>query len=124
MQIRIYYEDTDVGGIVYHSNYINYCERARSEAFFQAGKKLGSNNVHFVVKKIEASYIKPAVLGDLLDVKTSLIELKNASVYVLQEIFRGETKLFEAKILLANVKDGKPTKMSEDDKEFFINKLK
>lgn len=119
MKIRVYYEDTDVGGVVYHSNYIKYCERARSESFFNAGIKLGENGAHYVVKKIEADYIKPAVLGDLLDVTIKILDMKNASVYVQQEIFKNDTKLFSAKILLAYVKNGKPTRMSEEDKKFF-----
>ena len=120
MKIRVYYEDTDAGGIVYHSNYIKYCERARSEMFFDEGVVLGENDAHYVVKKIEANFIKPAKLGDLLDVKTKVLEIKNASLYVEQDIFRDELKLFSAKILLAYVKNGKPAKIGEKDKALFV----
>ena len=76
MKIRIYYEDTDAGGIVYHANYIKYCERARSEMFFGSDVKPFSKDGHFVVSEIRAKFKKPAVLGDLLEVKTSVASLK------------------------------------------------
>jgi acyl-CoA thioester hydrolase len=119
LQIRVYYEDTDAGGVVYHTNYIKYCERARSQMFFDDGKKLGENNCHFVVKNIEAQYFKPAYLGDLINVKSEILELKGASVNVLHTIYRGEEKLFSAKILIVFVSDFKPTKLPEDIREFF-----
>ncbi|MGE4457522.1 MAG: hotdog domain-containing protein, partial [Arcobacteraceae bacterium] len=53
MQIRVYYEDTDTGGVVYHSNYLNFCERARSEAFFRLGMSPELSSGHFVAKRIE-----------------------------------------------------------------------
>lgn len=123
MKIRVYYEDTDVGGVVYHTNYIKYCERARSEMFFDAGIELGENDAHYVVKNIEADFIKPAKLADLLEVKTRVLEIKNASLCVEQSIFKDEIKLFTAKILLAYVKNGRPTKIGEKDKELFNHYL-
>jgi acyl-CoA thioester hydrolase len=122
MQIRIYYEDTDAGGIVYHTNYIKYCERARSQMFYDDGKKLGENNCHFVVKHIEADYFKPATLGDVIDVKTEILQLKGASIDVLHTIYKGEEKLFSAKILIVFVKEGRPLRLTDDMKEFFQKK--
>ncbi len=101
MQIRVYYEDTDVGGVVYHSNYLNFCERARSELFFAAGRSPILSGGHFVAKRIEADYIRSARFGDLLEVRTSLLQTRSASFTMLQEIFRGEEKLFNMKIQLA-----------------------
>lgn len=124
MKIRVYYEDTDAGGIVYHSNYINFCERARSEAFFMVGRMPVLEDGHFVAKKLEADYIASARLGDLLEVKTSLIELKNASFTLLQEIFRDDEKLFSMKITLVFVGfDGKMGKIPPSEREF-IKELK
>jgi acyl-CoA thioester hydrolase len=120
MQIRIYYEDTDAGGIVYHTNYIKYCERARSQMFYDDGKKLGENNCHFVVKHIEADYFKPAALGDVIDVKTEILQLKGASIDVLHTIYKGEEKLFSAKILIVFVKEGRPLRLTDDMREFFL----
>lgn len=100
MQIRVYYEDTDVGGMVYHSNYLNYCERARSQLFFDAGKSPILNEGHFVAKHINADYIKSAKFADLLEVKTELIALKNASFSLRQSVYREEDMLFTMEIVL------------------------
>ncbi|MDR0408390.1 MAG: YbgC/FadM family acyl-CoA thioesterase [Campylobacteraceae bacterium] len=123
MKIRIYYEDTDAGGVVYHTNYIKYCERARSQMFYDEGKKLGENNCHFVVKKIDAEYFKPAYLGDLLEIKIEILELKGTCANVLHTIYRNEEKLFCAKILIVFVSDFKPTRLPEDIREFFLKKM-
>ena len=80
MKIRIYYEDTDAGGIVYHTNYIKYCERARSEAFFETGLNFTKEGGYFVVSALEAKFLASAVLGDEVVVRTKLIELKKASL--------------------------------------------
>ena len=103
MQIRVYYEDTDMGGVVYHSNYLNFCERARSEAFFQRGFTPVLENGHFVVKKIAANYIASAKLGDMLEVNTQILSTKAASFTMLQTIYREEEKIFEMELLLAYV---------------------
>lgn len=103
MQIRVYYEDTDAGGIVYHSNYLNFCERARSEAFFAKGLMPFGDDGHFVAKHLEADYIMSAKLGDLLEIKNSIVEFKSASFTLLQEIFKEESKLFEMKITLVYI---------------------
>lgn len=119
MQIRVYYEDTDVGGVVYHSNYLNFCERARSQLFFDAGRSPILENGHFVAKHIEADYLKSAKFGDLLEVKTSLLEIKNASFTLLQQVFRDEEKLFDMKIDLVYLNfEGKMTKIPAEEKAF------
>lgn len=84
--VRVFYEDTDCGGIVYHSNYLNFCERARSELFFARGiNPLGE--VGFVVRSIACEFLKTAKLGDLLRIKTKIKEQKSAQITLLQEIF-------------------------------------
>lgn len=119
MIIRVYYEDTDVGGVVYHSNYLNFCERARSQLFFDAGRSPILSGGHFVAKRIEADYIKSAKFGDLLEVKTSLIEIKNVSFRLLQEIFRENEKVFEMHIDLVYIDfAGKMAKIPQEEKEF------
>jgi len=119
MQIRIYYEDTDTGGVVYYANYLKFCERARSEIFFQQGLSPHQDNEFFVVKKVEADYIKAAKFGDLLQVSTKLIEQKNASIQIYHEIFRKEELIFTASIKLAYLKDFKPNKIPEKIFELF-----
>jgi len=114
LKIRVYYEDTDCGGVVYHSIYLNYCERARSELFFQKGLSPHKQNEFFVVKKIEADYIKPALFGDELEVTTNLIKKKNTSLLISQEILRGDEVLFKATVLVAFLKDMKPSRIPQE----------
>jgi len=114
MKIRVYYEDTDLGGIVYHTNYIKYCERARSEVFFQKnmmptlGKESG-----FVVRDIQASFLSTSTLGDLLNVTTKILTLKNSSIVLLQEVWKDEEKLFSMEIVLVYIDKGKPCRIPE-----------
>ncbi|MBD3799485.1 YbgC/FadM family acyl-CoA thioesterase [Sulfuricurvum sp.] len=122
MQIRVYYEDTDVGGVVYHSNYLNFCERARSQIFFDAGRSPILAGGHFVAKHIEADYIKSAKFGDLLEVKTTLIQIKNASFSLLQQVFRDDEKVFEMKIDLVYLDfEGKMAKIPPEEKIFLTS---
>lgn len=119
LKIRVYYEDTDVGGVVYHSNYLNFCERARSQLFFDAGRSPILDSGHFVAKHIEADYLKSAKFGDVVEVKTTLVELKNASFTLLQQVFRGEEELFKMTIVLVYIDfDGNMSKIPSCEKEF------
>ena len=123
MKIRIYYEDTDVGGIVYHTNYIKYCERARSEAFFKAGLNFTKESGYFVVSALEAKFIASAVLGDEIFVRSKVAEFKKASIVVEQEIYKFDDKnaekvLFKATIRLAFMKEDRLAKISDEIKEF------
>lgn len=123
MKIRVYYEDTDCGGIVYHSNYLKFCERARSEFIFQSGVDLFSDEAHFVVSKITANFKKPAKLGDTIEVKTKLLKLNHASMVLAQSIFRDDELLFDAEITVAFLCGEKPSKMSQQAKEIFSKLL-
>jgi len=113
LNIRVYYEDTDVSGNVYHSNYLNYCERARSEIFFSRGESPILEEGHFVVSSISAKFIKSARFGELLTVKTEPIQVRKASLTLLQTIYRDEVKIFEAEVKLAFLDGEKPTKLPE-----------
>lgn len=119
MKIRVYYEDTDCGGIVYHTNFIKFCERARSEVFFSVGKMPCVQDAGFVVRSIKANFYKSAFLGDLLEVKTQILELKKATLILLQEIKRDGEKLFdmEVKLGFVDVKRGKPLLITPEIKE-------
>ena len=112
MKIRIYYDATDAGGIVYHTKYLEFCEQARSEIFF-------SNNIFFenegyVVKNLQANFIKSAKLGDIIEVKTEIKEIKNASLNISQKIYKEDTKIFEVDIKLAYLKNGKISKIPQE----------
>lgn len=113
MKIRVYYEDTDCGGIVYHSNYINFCERARSELFFAKGKSPHDGDEFFVVKRIEADYIKSAKFSDILDIETKVVNKRNSSLTLEQNIYRDEQLLFKALITVVFVIKGKPKRIPQ-----------
>ncbi len=109
MQIRVYYEDTDCGGIVYHANYLKYCERARSEMFFKRKIAPLQDGIGFVVKSMQLDFLAPARLGDILEIKTQVLEQKFTSVALQQTIWRPagkeaeRTKIFQANLVLVCV---------------------
>ena len=120
MQIRVYYEDTDLGGIVYHTNYIKFCERARSEVFFQKGlmPTLGDES-GFVVRHIDANFLSTSTLGDMLTVTSKVLKMKNSSIVLLQEVFKEEVKLFSMQIVLVYIDKGKPCRIPKEFTEIF-----
>jgi acyl-CoA thioester hydrolase len=120
VKIRVYYEDTDAGGIVYHTNYIKYCERARSEIFFERemipseGDESG-----FVVRHIDADFLATSKLGDILRVDSKIETLKSSSMTLLQEVWKKEIKVFSMKVLLVYIDGGKPKRIPVPFKELF-----
>ena len=93
--VRVYYEDVDLGGIVYHSKYLNYCERARSEIFFERGRSPVLGEYHFVVKHIDASFKAPAKFSDMLLVQTEFVKQRRASFTLRQRVVsEGRDRLF------------------------------
>jgi len=114
MKIRVYYEDTDAGGIVYHTNYIKYCERDRSEIFFQKGIMPTTGETSgFVVRELKAGFLATSTLGDTLEVVSKVIIIKNSSLVLLQEIWKEETKVVSMEVLLVFVDKGKPCRIPE-----------
>ena len=102
--LRIYYEDTDLAGIVYYANYLKFIERARSEMLKEANVNqmdLIKRGYFFVVTSLKADYLKPAYFEDSLEVITEVAKVKGASIILQQSIFRSEKLLFEASIRLA-----------------------
>lgn len=100
--VRVYYEDTDAGGVVYHSYYLNYCERARTEWLRSIGVEqtalMEDQKVIFVVHHLEASYLKPAKFNDSLTVKTTITNVSAASIMFDQVIQREDVVLFKATV--------------------------
>jgi len=122
VKIRVYYEDTDAGGIVYHTNYIKYCERARSEIFFQRGMiPSQSDSSGFVVRNLKANFLAISVLGDTLDVTSKILTLKNSSLVLLQEVWKEDLKIFSMEIVLVYLDKGKPQRIPQVFKEVFIS---
>jgi len=118
MKIRVYYEDTDAGGIVYHSQFLNFCERDRSEKFFSDGNSPLSENSGFVVAAVNAKYKAPAKLGDMLEVKTEIISVKNTSLELKQSVYKEDTLLFIMDIKLAFIEDSKVGRLSDAYKAY------
>lgn len=120
MKIRVYYEDTDMGGVVYHSNYLNFCERARSEYFFQQGATPHLEEGEFVAASLQASFKASAKLGDLLDVRTEVLSIKSTSLLLSQSVYRGKELLFEMQIKLGFVKNAKIGRLSDEAQAFLL----
>ena len=123
--MRIYYEDTDCGGIVYNANYMKFCERARSEVFFRAGISFDESS-SFVVTNVNANFIKPAILGDVIEIRSKITTMKRASIVIRQEIYKvgqlnrecDEILLFSCDVSLAFLSGLKATRMSEEMVKF------
>uniref|UniRef100_UPI0026181FAF YbgC/FadM family acyl-CoA thioesterase n=2 Tax=Sulfurovum sp. TaxID=1969726 RepID=UPI0026181FAF len=112
--IRVYYEDTDAGGIVYHSRYINFCERARSEAFFERGMMPGEgSDSGFVVRNINAGFLATSTLGDMLEVNSTILSRKSSSIVLLQEIFKEDIRVFSMEVTLVYIENGRPRRIPE-----------
>lgn len=104
LTIRVYYEDTDLAGIVYYANYLKFIERARSEWVralgIDQGRLRAETGVVFAVRRIEADYLAPARFDDVIEVCTGLRELSGARVVLAQDIRRGEARLFASVVTL------------------------
>ena len=105
--IRIYYEDTDSGGVVYHSNYLKFMERARTEWLrdFEIDQRALKDNLNlmFVVHEIDIKFMRPAVFNDEIEVQTKLEKLGSVKIELEQKIFRSSEILIESKVVVASV---------------------
>ena len=97
LPVRVYYQDTDAGGVVYHSNYLNFMERARYEWLREMGFDIHSlvlvNKVIFMIRSLSIEYFKPALLDDSLQVSVKVKELGRSRLTLCQEVLRGQTLL-------------------------------
>ncbi len=122
MQVRVYYEDTDFTGIVYHANYLRFMERGRTNylrligadhrALFEQTEK-EAPSFSFVVRSMKIDFLKPAFMDDLLEVRTLSREVSGASILLLQRVMRGEEVLLEAEVRVAFVSEGRPKRIPE-----------
>ncbi|ARJ68884.1 tol-pal system-associated acyl-CoA thioesterase [Paracoccus contaminans] len=107
LPIRVYYEDTDLGQVVYYANYLRFIERGRSEWLracgVDQGALLAQSGAAFVVRRIEADYLRPARFDDLLDVVTVLRSAAGSRIELDQCVRRAGTELFTARVLLVCV---------------------
>ncbi|MVO16787.1 tol-pal system-associated acyl-CoA thioesterase [Parasedimentitalea huanghaiensis] len=113
--IRVYYEDTDMGGVVYYANYLRFIERARSDWV----RKLGNDQnamrdagLIWVVQRVEADYRVPARFDDELLIETEVLKVSPARLIMGQRVMRDETEIFRAKVTVACVTaQGKPQRL-------------
>ncbi|WP_345984373.1 YbgC/FadM family acyl-CoA thioesterase [Sulfurimonas sp. HSL-1656] len=118
MTIRVYYEDTDTGGVVYYANYLKFCERARSELFFSKGESPLFEGGHFVVRHLEADYLGSAVLGDLLEVSAEVVSVRGTGLQMHQKVRRGGELLFTLDVQLVYLMtDGRIGRLDAAKKE-------
>ena len=116
--IKVYYEDTDAGGVVYYANYLKYLERARTEALFSIGfsnkKILDQFNSLIIVKSCNIEYRKSAYLEDELKIRSFVKSITKTSFFMNQIITKGEDTIVEAQVHLVFVNDlGKPVKIPD-----------
>jgi acyl-CoA thioester hydrolase len=120
LRIRIYYEDTDCGGVVYYANYLKYCERARTELLESRGaslKGLVEEGIFFVVAEASLKYLSPGRYGDVLAIETVVERLGPASITFSHEIKRDATgeRLVHAEVKLGCVgRNMKPLRIRQD----------
>ena len=114
-KVKVFYEDTDAGGVVYYANYLKFFERARTEAIAEIGlsnkKLLKENGILIIVKSCKIEYKKPAKLEDQLEIKSSIISKSKTSFKMKQKAYRGQELITDCEIHLVIVdKKGKPSK--------------
>ena len=115
--VRVYYEDTDLAGIVYYANYLKFIERARSEWVREIGvdqRAMKADGIVFAVRRVEADYIAPAVFEDDLIVETTPISMTPARLVLGQSVLRQDVVLFCSEITLVALGDGgKPLRLPD-----------
>jgi acyl-CoA thioester hydrolase len=114
---RVYYEDTDLAGIVYYANYLKFIERARSEWVREIGvdqRAMKEQRIVFAVRRVEADYIAPAVFEDDLIVETTPVSMTPARLLLVQLVLRQDVVLFRSEITLVALGDGgKPLRLPD-----------
>jgi acyl-CoA thioester hydrolase len=132
LPVRVYFEDTDCGGVVYHSNYLKFCERGRSDfirllgidATSLADPEQGEPAI-FIVRRVEIDFLKPGRMDDVLEVVTTCAEIGNASLILDQQVRRGDQLLAKAKVTVVLVSSsGKPQRLGQlvrDALQRFVN---
>ena len=125
-KIRVYYEDTDASGRVYHANYLKYLERGRSNLIYKSKynhqELLKKFNIIFVVKSLNINYLKPAFFEDIIEVQTSLNELSRVKLNFNQKIIRNNELLIDAEVIVIPINTkGKIIKLNDELYSFLKN---
>ena len=119
LAIRVYYEDTDFSGVVYHASYLRFFERGRTELLRATGVDqsmlhAGGRGLIFAVRKMTIDYLKPARMDDVLSVETAAREVRGASLFLAQRILRGDDILVTADVQVAALAGGRPVRIPDD----------
>ena len=122
--IRVYYEDTDAGGLVYHANYLKFAERSRTEMLrkikIEQLKLKNEHNIHFVVKTLYIEFFKSAILDDLLKIKSVILKITAAKIIMEQTIYNKMILIAKIDVILGSVNiKGKPSRLPK----IVLNKL-
>ena len=124
LPIRVYYEDTDMAGVVYYANYLKYIERGRSEALRALGidqTAMRENGLVFVVRRLTADYMAPARFDDDLTVFTRTEAVKGASATMIQWVRREDQTLFRAEVQIACMDlDGRPQRLPTEVRQALV----
>ena len=124
LPVRVYYEDTDFSGFVYHANYLRFCERGRSDMLRLMGiyhhELAAQRNMVFAVRRMEIDFLKPARIDDVLAVHTRLDSVGGARFVLAQDVRRGDEVLFTALVTAVLVTpQGRPQRIPADIRERF-----
>jgi acyl-CoA thioester hydrolase len=113
--LRVYYEDTDFSGVVYHASYLRFLERGRTEFIRSCGIDQQAlhreTGVYFVVRRMEIDWLKPALMDDELVVETVPTKIGGASLVLTQRILRGDEVMTAAEVVVVILKEGRPTRL-------------
>lgn len=113
--VHVHYEDTDMGGIVYHANFLKFIERARSAWVRDLGvdqNAMRAQGTVFIVRRIEADFLAPAYLDDVLEIETRTLSATGARLVMAQSVQRGKAELFRAVVTVACLTaSGRPTRL-------------
>lgn len=127
LPVRVYFEDTDAGGIAYHASYVRFMERGRTEllrvfSLHQSDWLSGPDRLGFVVRRLAIDFIKPAMLDDALTVVTRADEIRGASLHLQQEVRRGEELLVSAVVHVATVRRGRAVRIPDELRSALTNR--
>jgi acyl-CoA thioester hydrolase len=122
LAVRVYYEDTDFSGVVYHASYLRFMERGRTDflrllgvaqgdLFEQAKEEAGG--FFFVVRSMGIEFLRPARIDDLLDIETRTVDVKGATLNLAQRVLKGDEVLVEASVRVAFLAGGRPTRIPD-----------
>ncbi len=130
LSIRIYWEDTDASGLVYHTSYIRFMERGRTELLRTLGLEqrpllegAAGAPIFFVVRAMDLEFLKPAAMDDLLSVETSVAGIGGASLTLVQRVLRGAETLVTATVRVVCVEAGRAKRLPPDVRDKFARAL-